>query len=143
MGSGETIEDINFGWDYQFLPAPEGGSSSKGETTKNAFCRSGPGNYYDTETGFFPGTEFEILARSELERPLWLYIEELYLKIRCWLFEDVVTFEINPELIPTRIAPPTPTPIPCDSKLSEPDCVKSGGTWFDGSPVAGSYCICP
>lgn len=143
MGSGETIEDINFGWDYQFLPAPEGGSSSKGETTKNAFCRSGPGNYYDKETGFLPGVEFEILARSEFGRPLWLYIEELYLNFRCWLYQDVVAFEIDPELIPTRIAPPTPTPIPCSSNLEKDDCINSGGQYVESASGAAPYCLCP
>ncbi len=104
LGPTENVTDINFGWDYQFLPAPEGESSSRGETTKPAFCRRGPGTVYEVDTGFLPGTGFEILARSEHHLPLWLYIEELILEIRCWISADLVTFEINPDLIPTKIA---------------------------------------
>jgi hypothetical protein len=142
MGSGETITDINFGWDYQFLPAPESGSSSKGETTKNAFCRLGPGIIFDTATGFLPGTEFEILARSEHHLPLWLYIEELILKFRCWISAEVVKYEVDPELIPTKISPPTPTPIFCHEKLNQENCAKAGGSW-EMPPTGGPYyCNC-
>ena len=144
LGSSENITGINFGWDYQFLPAPdEESASDKGKLNKNAFCRLGPGNYYDTATAFEKGTEFEILARSELGLPLWLYIEELFLKFRCWIFSDTADFEKDPELIPTRISPATPTPIPCDAKLNQEDCGKAGGTWTM-PPTGGSYyCECP
>jgi hypothetical protein len=144
MVSDEDITDINFGWDYQFLPAPEEDSDSessfKGKLIKNAFCRTGPGNYYDTATAFPIGTEFDILGRSELDLPLWLFIEEWYLKFRCWIWNETAEFEVRPENIPTVISPSTP--IPCSSDLNEDDCRRAGGSWE--MPVTGGpyYCKC-
>ncbi|RLD00512.1 MAG: hypothetical protein DRI46_07345 [Chloroflexi bacterium] len=147
LGSGENVTEINFGWDYQFLPEPEAEPTSepshKGKLNKNAFCRLGPGTVYDTATAFETGREFEILGRSETHLPLWLYIEELILKMRCWIFSETAEFEWNPEYIPTVIADPTPTPIVCTSTLNKESCEKAGGDWFDGGATAGSYCICP
>lgn len=139
MGSGEAISEINFGWDYQFLPEP----SSSGKLNKNAFCRLGPGTIYDIATAFETGREFEILGRSEIHLPLWLFIEEWILRMRCWISAESAEFELDPKFIPTIIADPTPTPIFCHSKLNQENCAKAGGTWFDGGPVAASYCICP
>jgi CSLREA domain-containing protein len=144
LGPSENVTDINFGWDYQFLPAPDEDSDSessfKGKLIKNAYCRTGPGNYYLTDTAFPIGTEFDILGRSELDLPLWLFIEEWYLKFRCWIWNETAEFEIDPELIPTVISPPTP--IPCSSDLNEDDCRKAGGRWT--MPVTGGpyYCEC-
>ena len=146
LGSSEDITEINFGWDYQFLPAPEEESDSEsskfGKFIKNAFCRLGPGNYYDKATGFKTGTEFEILGRSELHLPLWLYIEELILRMRCWVFNDTVEFEWDPDHIPTVIADPTPTPIVCSKDLNQEQCEKGGWDWYPG-PAAAPHCICP
>ncbi len=152
LGSAEDAADINFGWDYQFLPEPTPEpENSKGKLNKNAFCRLGPGTVYDTATAFESGTEFEILARSERHLPLWLYIEDLILKMRCWISASLADFDADPELIPTRIAPPTPTltptptprPLTCSSTLKEEECLLAGGEWHEGSATAGPYCICP
>lgn len=147
LGSSENLGEINFGWDYQFLPEPPAGNF--GALNKNAFCRLGPGTVYDTATAFETGTEFEILARSELHLPLWLYIEDLLLKMRCWISASTAEFEADPEAFPTRIAPPTPTPVPtptplvCSSTLNEKDCLNAGGDWQEGGATAGDMCICP
>ena len=146
LGPSENLTGINFGWDYQFLPAAEEDTSDdtswKGKLSKNAFCRSGPGNYYDTDTAFPIGTEFEILGRSELDLPLWLFIEEWYLKFRCWIWHETAEYEVDPTLIPTVVSPPTPTPIVCRKDLNQEACEKSGGTWYPG-PAAAPYCMCP
>lgn len=143
MGSGEAINDINFGWDYQFLPEPGSSSepSNMGKFIKNAFCRLGPGTVYDTATAFETGREFEILGRSETHLPLWLYIQEVYLQMRCWVSAETAEFQIAPEFIPTVIADPTPTPIVCRSTLDKEDCENAGGVWFVGASAAS--CICP
>jgi hypothetical protein len=141
MVADEVITDINFGWDYQFLPAQEESSSDKGKFYKNAWCRLGPGTVYDTATAFEKGREFEILARSEKHLPLWLYIEELLLKMRCWISAEVAEFDVDPELIPTKIARPTPTPVVCHEKMGKEDCENAGGFYFVGGAAAS--CICP
>jgi CSLREA domain-containing protein len=150
LGSSENLGGVSFGWDYQFLPEPiPEPASSKGKFNKNAFCRLGPGTVYDTATAFETGTEFEILARSEDHLPLWFYIEELVLKMRCWISATVADYDVEPETLPTRIAPPTPTPvpptptpIPCNTSLNNKDCLRAGGTWHDGGISSASYCIC-
>jgi len=145
LGSSDNLTDIDFGWDYQFLPSPDEASSESskfGSLKENVVCRLGPGNYYDSATAFPTGTEFEILGRSELHLPLWLFIEELTLKFRCWVFSERADYEWDPQFIPTVIADPTPTPIVCSSKLNEEDCGKAGGAWT--MPVTGGsyYCKC-
>lgn len=146
LGSSENITDINFGWDYQFLPAaeedPPEESSKFGKLNANVNCRICPGNFCDTATAFRTGTEFEILGRSELDLPLWLYIEELTLKFRCWVFSERADFEWDPEYIPTVIPDPTPTPIVCRKDLNKEQCEKGGWDWYPG-PAAAPYCICP
>ncbi len=140
MGNNEAITDINFGWDYQFLPAPE--SSNNGKLNKNAFCRLGPGTIYDIATAFETGREFKILGRSEYHLPFWLYIEELILQMRCWVSAEAADFVLNPQFIATVIADPTPTPIFCHAKLNQENCAKAGGTW-EMPPTGGPYyCNC-
>jgi hypothetical protein len=144
LGSSEDLTGIDFGWDYQFLPepppVPEG---FRGVLNKNAFCREGPGTVYGTTTAYERGTEFEVLARSEPHLSLWFYIEELALRINCWISAAVADYDFDPELLPTRIAPPTPTPTPtpepetCDASLGPEDCKKLGGQYKDDT------CICP
>ncbi len=147
LGTSEDFTDINFGWDYQFLPSPEGEppeeSSKFGTLNANVNCRICPGNFCDTATAFRTGTEFKILGRSELQLPLWLYIEELTLKFRCWIFSERANYDWDPQYIPTVIADPTPIPIVCKEDLNQSDCEDAGGTWT--TPVTGgpSYCDCP
>lgn len=152
ISGGAEISEVNFGWDYQFLPSPEPEPdptptptpvpSWRGILINNAFCRLGPGTVYDTATAFEKGREFEILGRSEYHLPLWLYIKELRLQMICWISADNAEYQIAPTFIPTVIADPTPTPIFCHSKLNQENCLKAGGTWYSG-PASAPYCICP
>jgi CSLREA domain-containing protein len=144
VADGEVATDINFGWDYQLLPEP---SSSSGALSQNAFCRKGYSTDYGTVTAFEKGTEVDILARSPFGLPLWFYIEELKLKIRCWISANLLIYQLDPDLQPTRTEPPpptpTPTPLPCDDSLNREQCRASGGTWTQAATGAGYYCLCP
>ncbi len=149
LAANEDLGDVNFGWDYQFLPAP---ASSLGKFNQNGFCRGGPGTEYLIVTGFTEGTEVEINARSEPGRPLWWYIQELKLKIFCWASQLVIDTDADEDETETKKSPPTPkpspvptptpTPIPCTKDLTQSQCTATGGTWSPGTTTPG-YCICP
>ncbi len=148
LGASDDAADINFGWDYQFSPEPApvpDPEEKSGRFTKNAFCRVGPGTVYGTTTAHTKDVEFLALARSEDHLPRWYWIEDLIWKIRCWVSISVVQLDFDPEILPTRIAPPTPTPtltpkpITCDYSLGQEECKQSGGTWDSDK----NFCICP
>jgi hypothetical protein len=144
LAEDEDLTDVNFGWDYQFLPEP---SSLFGKFNQDGFCREGPGTIYHTVTGFKKGAEVEIIARSEPGIPLWWYIKELRLKIYCWASSLVIDTDADEdqtrveESPPTPKPSPTPTPIPCSKDLTKDQCEAAGGTWYVGS--AAAYCVCP
>jgi len=142
----------NFGWDYQFLPEPPPSPlpSPRGFWSMNGFCREGPGSVYGTVTAFEEGREVEIEGRSELRLPLWWYIRDLKLDLYCWVSDLVLETELDPDKVPTVIAPPTPTPtltptpLACSRDLPQDQCEASGGTWFTPTSYQGDpYCVCP
>jgi CSLREA domain-containing protein len=139
IAANEHLGDVNFGWDYQFLPEP---TSDLGRFNKDGFCREGPNMNNLTVTAFTKGTEVEILARTEPHLPLWWWIKELQTKILCWVFAPIIDTDVDPDLVETREAPPTPTPIPCSRDLSPEQCVAAGGKMSTVSTTA-PYCICP
>ncbi len=159
LGDSGTVPDLNFGWDYQFLPAPDTPTAtptpepagSRGSFSKDGFCRFGPGTNYQTVTGFLAGREVEIVARSEPELPLWWYIRDLELDLYCWASTSVIETKVNPEDTDVRVRPPTQTPPPptreplvCTKDLNETKCLKAGGTWTQPLNKAGdAYCDCP
>lgn len=150
LGVSDDAVDVNFGWDYQFLPEPAPTlvpEKKTGRFSKNAFCRKGPGTVYDTSTAHEKDTEFLALARSEDHLTRWYWIEDFLWKIRCWVSFSVVELNFDPETLPIRVAPPTPiptltpTPVPltCDYSLDQEECKQSGGTWNSDK----NYCKCP
>ena len=150
LDSSGNLTGQNFGWDYQFLPEPPPAPppAPRGFFGMNGFCRKGPGSVYETVTAFEEGREVEIQGRSELHLPLWWLIRDLPLDLLCWVSDQVLETEVDPEQIPTVIAPPTPTPtvtptpLTCTRDLPQKQCEAAGGTWVD-SATAASYCKCP
>lgn len=155
--SGGHVGDVNFGWDYQFLPAPEA-SIPACVLLKDAHLRMGPHDIdFPSLTAFLKGHKLELLAVSEPGRPLWGYFRDadgfegwVYIGPPPSKIVDCGNFDYkNAE---TRPAPPvpeptpeptkTPTPIACSPNLLESACIKAGGTWSLGNTAAGT-CICP
>jgi hypothetical protein len=54
LGGGELSENNNFGWDFQFLPAPSSGAPTA-KLLRNANCRRGPSIDYESMTTLFQG----------------------------------------------------------------------------------------
>ncbi|RLD08476.1 MAG: hypothetical protein DRI65_02080 [Chloroflexota bacterium] len=151
-GVGEDVTDVNFGWDYEFLPEPLIPYSYLCTVNMDAFIRRGPG------TDFLPikivpeGEIFEVFAKSEIEEPLWLFGKGIKGKFG-WMSELVLDCEEpDPTRLDTRLTPlhlptPTPTSVPlvCTRDLNETQCIRAGGTWqSDGGITALKYyCKCP
>jgi CSLREA domain-containing protein len=145
LAAGAAEEDIHFGWDYQFLPAPSAGTL-KGEFAEAGRCRQGPGTEYETTTTFEAGRIVEILARSDPTRPLWWYVRDPQLDILCWVSDLILKTEADPELVEVETAPllPTETPLVCSADLPKNLCEKAGGEWFTPTSYVGDpYCKCP
>ena len=80
----------------------------------------------------------------------WWYIRDLKLDLYCWVSDLVLETELDPDTVPTVIAPPTPTPtltptpLACSRDLPQDQCEASGGTWFTPTSYQGDpYCVCP
>ncbi len=147
LGAAEDAVDINFGWDYQFLPIPVVPYSIICPAISQAHIRRGPGTDFLPVGLLEPDEEFEILAKSEFEDPLWLF-GMTQKGLFGWIsFAVVKCQQLEPEkllveMTPLRIITPTPVPGPskplvCSSSLNETQCLKAGGRWLKET------CICP
>jgi hypothetical protein len=92
----------NFGWDYQFLPMPEGEKS--GNTNDNANCRGGPSMYYLAEFSLPEGTHLLIEGRDEDGR--WLRVLPEGKQRWCWIWWELVDLSFPIEELVFMEAPP-------------------------------------
>ncbi|MCK4489930.1 MAG: hypothetical protein KAU23_06695, partial [Anaerolineales bacterium] len=143
IAANEHLVNVNFGWDYQFLPAAAGPGRNFCVVNRNAFLRLGPSSIdYPTVTGFLKGHIFEVLAISGPDRPGYYYGQDKAL-ITGWIAKYLLDCEdLDDESLEVREAPPIPTPIPCTRDLPEEQCIAAGGTMSTGTTTA-PYCICP
>lgn len=143
-GVAEDVTDVNFGWDYEFLPEPLIPYSYLCTVNMDAFMRRGPATDF-LPIGIIPeGMKFEVFAKSEVEDPLWLFGKSGKGQ-HGWMSEFVLNCdEPDPSKLdfrptPLRLPPtPTPTPVPlvCTSSLNSAQCEKAGGVWK-------KICHCP
>lgn len=147
----EDLVDINFGWDYQFLPAAAEPARRFCIVNRDAFLRTGPSSTdYPTVTGFLKGHIFEVLAKSGPDRPGY-YFGQDEAQITGWMAKYLLDCEeLDDGSLEIKKSPPvslkptkTPTPIPCTKDLPEDQCIASGGTWSGVGATSASYCICP
>jgi hypothetical protein len=80
---GLPLQD--FGWDYQFLPMPEG--ESMGETKEGANCRTGPG-FFPVQWFLPEGTRMWIEGREYDSE--WLKGLPEDLSVACWILAEKV-----------------------------------------------------
>ena len=137
------LPDVNFGWDYQSLPAPAESARNFCVVNRDAFLRLGPSStIYPTVTGFLKGHIFEVLAISGPDHPGYYYGQDKAL-ITGWMAQYLLDCEnLDDESLEIMKAPPVPTPIPCSRDLPQDQCLAAGGTWSEGTATA-PYCICP
>jgi CSLREA domain-containing protein len=152
LGTSEDLVDINFGWDYQFLPEPLIPYSYLCTVNMDAFMRRGPGTDFLGIAIIPEGAEFEVFAKSEKEEPLWLFGKSEKNKYG-WMSEAVLicgepdTTKLETRWTPLRIPTPTPTPVPpapivCTPDLPENKCIRAGGTYIRINDKQ-SICSCP
>lgn len=115
--SGVHVDIIDFGWDYQFLPAfndptPTPVSASSGvpqfELTKNAFCRKGPGLNFSDLTAIPSGDVVEVRGVSVDSQ--WYFIFWSKFKAECWVATSTGKLIGDVVNIPVLASPPTPVP---------------------------------
>lgn len=148
LGVAEDIVDIDFGWDYQFLPEPLIPYSYSCTVNMDAFMRRGPGTEFLGIAIIPEGSLFEVFAKSEIEDPLWLFGKSGKNNYG-WMSDAVLDCkEADPSKLitrwtPLRIPTPTPTPVPlvCKPDLPENRCLRAGGFYVVYG--AGSSCQCP
>ena len=136
LGANDHMVDVNFGWDYDYLPKPLLSYSSSCIVSVNAFMRRGPGKDFLAIATSPEGDLFEVLAKSEIEEPLWLF-GKIGKNKYGWMSEAVLDCEeLDPAKLliaetPLRIITPTPVlepskPITCSSNLDQQQCIKAG-----------------
>lgn len=87
LQGGEAKTDVNFGWDYQFLPAPESTSLRGIVNVQGLNLRVGPGGNHKILRQLAEGTQVEIQGRSENME--WLLVR-LSSGTQGWVFADYV-----------------------------------------------------
>ena len=143
LAANEDLVNVNFGWDYQFLPIP----MTPCIVLQDAFLRYGPSTEYPTITGFLKGHIVELLARSEPGKPIWYKVIDGD-GIKGWMSKNLLNCgDVDDDTLETEKDPPmpkpeptkTPTLIPCTMNLPENKCKKAGGTWNTDK----YFCECP
>ena len=146
----EDLLDINFGWDYQFLPSLPLPARHCMVITP-ALVRYGPGTEFPTTWSFPVGHLVEILAKS-VDEPLWYKVIDAD-GYKGWVFSELLDCgETDPDDVESEPDPEMPEeprktktpgkPIPCRKDMSQNECIAAGGTWVPSSVAAG-YCDCP
>ncbi|MEE8355737.1 MAG: hypothetical protein V3R33_00370, partial [Anaerolineales bacterium] len=151
LGPSEDLIDVNFGWDYQFLPEAVEPLRYFCTINQDAFLRTGPSSSeYPTVTGFLKGHIFEVLALSGPDRPGYYYgQDEAMIKgwIAKYLLDCINLDEGSLEIMKSPKVPKpveTPEPLVCSSDLIDDQCTAAGGTWeIPVSSASGAYCLCP
>jgi len=159
LGSSEDVVDVNFGWDYQFLPSPPIPYSFICKANQNAFGRFAPDIRSKQLFVLLEGNPFEVLAKSEQYAQDWWFGKTEADEFG-WVADTVLDCEgIDPEQVLIREAPefeimePDQKPdddggeddgdeIPQDSCSTAPDaetCKKEGGKWN----INTNSCVCP
>jgi predicted outer membrane repeat protein len=103
--------------------------------TANAYCRTGPGTYYEAK-GYLHAGETHTISGRNLDGT-WYKLEN------CWVARSLLTTEVDPESIPVLEIPPPPTPTarpqaPCSEWTSPETCRAAGCTWNYSSAGPGS-----
>jgi hypothetical protein len=109
---------VNFGWDYQFLPAPVLVSptptttpeSMEGMANANARCRYGPLLVYKTIAYLNEGDPVTIEGRNFSGS--WLWILRPGSSDHCWVADNLIDWVGDTDSLPVIEPPPTPTPKP-------------------------------
>jgi hypothetical protein len=109
---------VNFGWDYQFLPAPALPSptpvvppkSLEGIASVNANCRFGPLFVYDIIDYLSEGQAVTVEGRNFTGT--WYWVLRPIKLDHCWAAYNVIELDGDPDLLPIIEPPPTPTPKP-------------------------------
>lgn len=129
--SGVHVDIIDFGWDYQFLPAfndptptPVAGVDINVPTfvddsnfntpfvqfifEKNAFCRKGPGINYSDVTAIPAGDTVDVLGISPDTK--WIFINWAKFNATCWV--AINTGKPLGDFSTLNILTPVPSPVP-------------------------------
>lgn len=120
VDTGTVLANVDFGWDYQFLPVagepspvPTAVSAANSgapqfEFTKNAFCRKGPGLNFSDLTAIPSGDIVEVRGVSADTQ--WYFVFWSKFKAECWVATSTGKLIGDAFNIPVLASPPTPVP---------------------------------
>jgi hypothetical protein len=148
LSPGENLEGVNFGWDYQFLPAPPSPEPFEEacfyEANRNSNCRMSDYQESKLIAILMQGERAELIGLNpELTHGKFLMENDR----KCWIWLGLMEGPENPVEtceVPVTDPPPKPEPEPiqCQPDLPKDECERSGGTWSEGMASA-SRCVCP
>jgi hypothetical protein len=148
LSPGENVTGVNFGWDYQFLPAPPPSEAAESacffEVSQNSNCRMSDYQESKLIEILLQGEQVELVGLNpELTHGKFLMEDER----QCWIWLGLMEGPENPvEVCDVPVTDPQPKPEPptleCNPDLSKDECEQSGGTWYEAMS-AQPVCRCP
>ncbi len=137
--------DVDFGWDYQFLPAPQGEAPACFfQALRTINCRESDYEASSLIAILEPGESGKLIALSPDYSHGKFELQDLK---TCWIWFELLGGPENPQECEVPIVDPPPAPIEepgdaCRSDLPKDACEARGGTWQPAALTPG-VCICP
>lgn len=108
LADGAAFPDVDFGWDYQFLPEPQVGPTPTPAPAvltfeKNAFCRAGPSTGFKEEMAFSAGEQAVALGRTE--DGSWLLVRPMNLAVHCWVSAGLADLPFDVQALGVSASP--------------------------------------
>jgi hypothetical protein len=103
-----AVADIDFGWDFQFLPEPDYGPTPTPAPAivsfnKNAFCRKGPNIGFKEDMAFSQGEQALALGRND--DGSWLLVKPLNLGVNCWVSASLADMPFDWRMLEVKATP--------------------------------------
>jgi hypothetical protein len=109
---------------------------------RDTSCRSGAGTAYEMDDTLFTGVQAAV--RRRIPESTWLQILSPNLNRLCWIWAGQPGLEIQGELGPLPViyvAPPTATPVDCESFKDQNSCTAVAACkWIPSAVAVGGRC---
>lgn len=138
------VPDVNFGWDYQFLPEPDASAPAACfyQASRTLNCRASDDEASSLIAILQTGQAAKLVAvNPEITHGRF----DLGDRKMCWVWFELMEGAEDPLACGVPYVDPSPTEEPqqCQPDLGQAACLEAGGTWQPFAAQPGGTCNCP